>query len=52
MQSFNDPMFMDIEKNDFYLQANSPLKDLGFEEITLESIGIYKVSSEYRIRFK
>lgn len=36
---FADPMFMDAEKLDFRLRKESPLKALGFQEITMEGIG-------------
>lgn len=37
---FSDPLFRDIEKLDFRLQENSPLKDLGFKEVSLDGVGI------------
>lgn len=36
---FADPLFVDIDNLDFRLQENSPLKDMDFQEITLEGIG-------------
>jgi hypothetical protein len=37
---FADPLFMDIDNLDFRLKENSPLKAMGFHEITLEGIGL------------
>lgn len=37
---FADPLFMDIDNLDFRLHENSPLKELGFMEVTLDGIGI------------
>jgi hypothetical protein len=40
LEEFTDPLFMDINKLDFRLQDNSPLRDLDFKEVTLDGIGI------------
>lgn len=37
---FADPLFMDIDKLDFRLRDNSPLRNLGFKELSLDGIGI------------
>lgn len=37
---FADPLFRDIDNLDFRLRQDSPLKALGFQEITLDGIGV------------
>jgi hypothetical protein len=37
---FANPLFVDIDNLDFRLQKNSPLKTMGFQEITMKGIGI------------
>jgi hypothetical protein len=40
-----DPQFRDVEKNDFRLGKHSPARDLGFQEIRFEKIGLYKADA-------
>ena len=37
-----DPLFVDIEKDDFRLNENSPAFEIGFEALPLEKMGPYK----------
>jgi len=41
-----DPHFVNIEQQDFRLRSDSPAFDLGFQQIPIEKIGLYR--DEYR----